>query len=129
MQVLQVPRRPPEYEQATDRRLHQRTVQIQEKQFVSDEANQKPDVSAPQLLPQDNPRSLRGSQDEDEMPGARHLRWLNIGEVAGRTDTSVSTIRREIRLRKLAFYRIGRNIRVGEDDLEDYLAKRRHRTR
>ena len=54
---------------------------------------------------------------------------LNIEEVAGRTELSKSTIRREIRLRKLSYYQIGRAIRVSEDDLEAYLAKRRHKAR
>ena len=68
-------------------------------------------------------------QDEDPKPGAKPLRLLNVEEVAARTDTSVSSVRRAIRLRQLAFFRLGRCVRVGEGDLEDYLARRRHKAR
>jgi excisionase family DNA binding protein len=68
---------------------------------------------------------LHSSDDEDLNPGVSAPRLLTVENVADRTDLSVSSIRREIRLRKLACYRIGRAIRVGEADLETFLAKRR----
>jgi excisionase family DNA binding protein len=54
---------------------------------------------------------------------------LGLKAVADLTSLSVSTIRREIRLRRLPVYRIGRAIRVSEADLEAYLAKRRRNAR
>jgi excisionase family DNA binding protein len=56
-------------------------------------------------------------------------RLLTVSAVADRTETSVSTVRREIRLRYLPVYRIGRAIRISEADLDTFLRKRRRNAR
>jgi excisionase family DNA binding protein len=58
---------------------------------------------------------LRVPGEEDEFQNAAPIRLLKVSEVADRTETSVSTVRREIRLRHLACYCIGRTVRVSED--------------
>ena len=52
-------------------------------------------------------------------------RLLDLAEVAALTDLSVSTLRRQIRLRKLAVIRVGSALRVAADDLAEFV--RRHR--
>jgi excisionase family DNA binding protein len=56
-------------------------------------------------------------------------RLLTVSAVADRTETSESTVRREIRLRHLPIYRIGRAIRISEADLDTFLRKRRRNAR
>ena len=72
---------------------------------------------------------LESACGENRKPEVSPPRLLTVEGVAERTDMSISTIRREIRLRRLAYYRIGRVIRVSEADLEAYLAKRRRNAR
>ncbi len=56
-------------------------------------------------------------------------RLLTVSAVADRTETPESTVRREIRLRHLPIYRIGRAIRISEADLDTFLRKRRRNAR
>jgi excisionase family DNA binding protein len=64
---------------------------------------------------------------EDQI--ASPLRLLDLKLVAEMFSMSVSTLRREIRLRRLPVHRIGRAIRVSEADLQAYLGKRRRNAR
>jgi excisionase family DNA binding protein len=56
-------------------------------------------------------------------------RLLSLIEVADLTGLSPSTLRRQIRLRKLAVIRIGAALRIAEDDLADFLRRRRRAAR
>lgn len=67
--------------------------------------------------------------DENRNSSVAAPRLLTVGEVADRAGLSNTMIRRELRLRRLAFYKLGHAVRIGEDDLEAYLAKRRHHAR
>ena len=53
-------------------------------------------------------------------------RLLDVATVAKRLGVSVRTVRREIKNGRLRAYRVGRLLRVGEDDLLAYLDSRRH---
>jgi len=57
------------------------------------------------------------------------LRLMTLAEVREMTGFSVSHLRRQIRLRKLAVHRVGRSIRVSEADLAAFLAGARRSRR
>jgi excisionase family DNA binding protein len=59
-------------------------------------------------------------------PGPHRPKLLTINEVADRTSLSARTIRRLIAKGDLPVHRIGRAVRVSEDDLARFLAARRH---
>jgi len=54
---------------------------------------------------------------------------MTLAEVREMTGFSVSHLRRQIRLRKLAVHRVGRSIRVSEADLAAFLAGARRSRR
>jgi excisionase family DNA binding protein len=83
--------------------MYTTTVQEQEERCVSGDGNRNSGVSAPRLL--------------------------TVEDVADRAELSMATIRRAIRLRHLAHYRIGRALRISEHDLADFLAERRRGAR
>jgi hypothetical protein len=56
-------------------------------------------------------------------------RLLCLAQVAEITDLSPSTLRRHIRLKRLAVYRIGGALRVAEPDLAVWLARHRRAAR
>jgi excisionase family DNA binding protein len=56
-------------------------------------------------------------------------RYFTLAGIARLLDLSVSHLRREVRLRRIAVHRFGRLIRVSEADLADYLARRRRGAR
>jgi len=65
------------------------------------------------------------SADSDPTPGPSRL--LKLREAGGQTSLSVATLRRAIRLKQLAAYRIGRRaVRVSEADLQAWPGKCRH---
>jgi excisionase family DNA binding protein len=66
-----------------------------------------------------------GAAATKRAPAPSLPRMLSLAEVAELIDLSISTLRRQIRLKKLAVHRFGLALRVSEDDLADYL--RRHR--
>jgi excisionase family DNA binding protein len=57
------------------------------------------------------------------------LRLLTLAQVAKITDLSISTLRRQIRLKRLAVYRIGSALRIAEPDLVAWLARQRRAAR
>lgn len=52
------------------------------------------------------------------------IQLLRLREVARRLDVSISTLRREIRSRRLKAVKIGRVIRISEAALAAYIASR-----
>ena len=56
-------------------------------------------------------------------------RLLSLAEVAEITALSPSTLRRHIRLKRLAVHRIGRVLRVAEPDLATWLGRQRRAAR
>jgi excisionase family DNA binding protein len=60
-------------------------------------------------------------------PGPPRPKLLTIDEVADRTSLSERTVRRLIASGALPAHRIGRAVRVSEDDLARFLAASRHR--
>ncbi len=66
---------------------------------------------------------------DDEGPKPSPLRLFDPKWVAELLGISLSTVRREIRLRRLPCHRIGRAVRVSAADLEAYLVKRRRYVR
>jgi excisionase family DNA binding protein len=57
------------------------------------------------------------------------MRLHSVPVVADRLESSVATVRRAIWLGQLPVYRIGRAVRISEDDLQAYLARRRKTSR
>lgn len=55
----------------------------------------------------------------------RHARLLGVVEVAERLALSTKTVRRAITRQELRVHRLGRQIRVSEEDLQAFLARHR----
>ena len=66
-------------------------------------------------------RSASGQEAQDAEP-PRSLRLLSIQEAAGYAKVSTQTIRRWIKSGRLKIYRGGRQIRIDESDLVDFLS-------
>jgi excisionase family DNA binding protein len=62
-------------------------------------------------------------------PAEPGMRLHSVPVVADRLESSVATVRRAIWLGQLPVYRIGRAVRISEDDLQAYLARRRKTSR
>ena len=62
-------------------------------------------------------------------PTPAALRLWTLAEIQDMTGFSVSHLRRQIRLRKLAVHRVGRAIRVSEADLAAFLTRARRASR
>lgn len=58
-------------------------------------------------------------------PTSRQAPLLTLTEVAARLAVSTKTLRRWIALEQLRSHRLGRQIRVAEEDLQAFLASRR----
>lgn len=56
---------------------------------------------------------------------SRQVPLLTLVEVAARLAVSTKTLRRWIALEQLRIHRLGRQIRVAEEDLQTFLASRR----
>ncbi len=54
---------------------------------------------------------------------------LDVETVAERLGVAVKTVRRAIDRDELPFHRVGRLIRISEDDLASFIASRRHSPR
>ncbi|GGC64896.1 hypothetical protein GCM10011504_48680 [Siccirubricoccus deserti] len=59
----------------------------------------------------------------------RVLRLLTLAQVAEITNLSASTLRRQIRLKRLAVHRLGNTLRIAEADLQAWLATSRRAAR
>ena len=55
--------------------------------------------------------------------GHGHTQLLTINEVAGREAVSARTVRRQIENGDLPYYRIGRAVRISEEDLAALLKR------
>jgi excisionase family DNA binding protein len=55
----------------------------------------------------------------------RDLRLFSINKTAERLDVSVRSVRRWIKAGELRSHRLGGQLRISEDDLQAYLARRR----
>jgi excisionase family DNA binding protein len=73
----------------------------------------------------------QGMNDEPSGPAApsRALRLLSLTQVGEVTGLSTSTLRRQIRLKRLAVHWIGNTLRIAEDDLLAWLAQCRRAAR
>jgi excisionase family DNA binding protein len=60
-------------------------------------------------------------------PSPEPLKLLRLRDVADRLSVSLSTLRREIRGRRLKAVRIGRVLRINEAELAAYIAARAKR--
>ena len=56
---------------------------------------------------------------------AKSAQHLTVGDIAERLQVSTKTVRRWIEGRELSTHRLGRQLRVSEDDLAAFLAQRR----
>ncbi len=62
----------------------------------------------------------RASLEKDGEKGAQKL--LTVDQAAERLGTSVRFIRRLVSERRIAFIKLGRHVRIGERDLEAFIA-------
>jgi excisionase family DNA binding protein len=74
-----------------------------------------------------NPASMERGMIAQTTPPAEPIQLLRLREVARRLDVSISTLRREIRSRRLKAVRIGRVVRISEAELAGYIAARPRR--
>ncbi len=56
-------------------------------------------------------------------------RLLTLAQVGDLTGLSTSTLRRQIKIKRLAVHRVGGALRVSEPDLADWLARHRRAAR
>ena len=56
-------------------------------------------------------------------------RLYTLAQVAEITALSIATLRRQVRLKRLAVLRFGRTLRIAEDDLAAWLARHRRAAR
>lgn len=59
------------------------------------------------------------------MPPIRHHRLLSVADVAERLNLTTKTIRRWVKRDDLHFYRLGRQLRISEEDLTTFLNRYR----
>jgi len=74
-------------------------------------------------------RSAVGDTSQDQTQKAALLRLLDLQTAAELTSLSVSSLRRAIRLRRLACHHVGRCVRVSEADLSEFLTRCRRKAR
>jgi putative molybdopterin biosynthesis protein len=58
-----------------------------------------------------------------EWRSADQIMLHDVGEIADRLGVSDKTVRRLIKSGKLKFYRVGRQIRISEEQLKNYLTE------
>jgi excisionase family DNA binding protein len=60
---------------------------------------------------------------DPKVPPPRPLELLSVKEAAHYTKVSTQTLRRAMKAGRLKFYRAGKQIRIDEDDLIQYLSQ------
>lgn len=92
-----------------------------------------PRSSSPLAVPLSSAPAVGASPAVQGHPGApsrtpallRHAQLLNVAEVAARLAVSTKTVRRSITQEDLRVHRLGRQIRISEEDLQAFLARHR----